>query len=157
EARVPEHRLFIHRLRRDDRIIEAEPDTTLAAGDVIALSGPRQVVVELVGPRGEEVEDRELLDIPLLSADVLLMKPKLAGRTLAEASREEWTRGLYLRSVSRGGQEIPVAPGVVLERGDLLRIVGPEPVVQRAAAQIGAIVAPDDSTDFVVMGLAIFL
>ena len=157
EARVPEHRLFIHRLRRGERIIEAEPGMMLEAGDVIALSGPRQIIVELIGPRAEEVEDKELLDIPVTTADVLLMNPKLAGRNLGDASREDWTRGLYLRSMSRGGQEIPVAAGVVLQRGDLLRIVGPEPVVQRAAAKIGAIVAPSASIDFVVLGLAIFL
>jgi putative transport protein len=157
EARVPEHRLFIHRLRREGRIIEAAPDTTLMAGDVIALSGPRQIVVELVGARADEIEDRELLDIPVTTADVLLMDPQLAGTDLGEASKQDWTRGLYLRQISRGGQEIPVAAGVVLERGDLLRIVGPEPVVQRAAPRIGTIVAPTTSTDFVVLGLAIFL
>jgi len=157
EARVPEHRLFIHRLRRGEHILEADTGTTLAAGDVIALSGPRQVVVELVGARGEEVEDKELLDIPITAADVLLMSPKLAGMTLADASGEDWTRGLYLRSVSRGGQDIPVAAGVVLQRGDMLRIVGSEPVVERAVTNIGAIVAPSTSIDFVVLGLAIFL
>src|SRR3954467_9545439 len=98
EARVPEHRLFIHGLRRAERVLEAAPDLTLQAGDVLALSGPRAVVVELVGPRGEEVEDKELLDIPLLAADVLLMHPELAGRTLAEVSGQDWTRGLYLGS-----------------------------------------------------------
>jgi putative transport protein len=157
EARAAEYRLFIQRLRRADRILEAEPGTTLAAGDVLALSGPRQVIVELIGPRAEEIEDKELLDVPLMTADVLLMNPKLAGIDLGDASEEEWTRGLYLRSVSRGGQEIPIAPGVVLQRGDLLRVVGPEAVVQRAGAKIGAIVAPSTSIDFVVMGLAIFL
>ena len=157
EARVPEHRLFIHRLRRGERIIEAEPGTTLEAGDVIALSGPRQIIVELVGPRAEEEEDKELLDIPVTAADVLLMNPKLAGRNLGDISREDWTRGLYLRSLRRGDQEIPIAAGVVLLRGDLLRIVGPEPVVQRAATKIGAIIAPSASIDFVVLGLAIFL
>src|ERR1043166_375334 len=156
EARAAEHRLFIHRLRRGDRILEAEPGTTLAAGDVIALSGPRQIIVELVGSRAEEVEDKDLLDVPVSSADVLLMNPKLAGLDLGEASEEDWTRALYLRSLSRGGQEIPIAPGVVLQRGDLLRIVGPEPVVQRAVARIGAIVAPATTIDFVVLGLAIF-
>jgi putative transport protein len=157
EARVPEHRLFIHRLRRGERILEAEPGMTIEAGDVIALSGPRQIIVELIGPRAEEVEDRELLDVPVTTADVLLINPELAGKNLGDASREEWTRGLYLRLVSRGGQEIPVAAGVMLERGDLLRVVGPEPVVQRAAAKIGTIVAPSASIDFVVLGLAIFL
>jgi putative transport protein len=157
EARVPEHRLFIHRLRRGERILEAEPGMMLEAGDVIALSGPRQILVELVGSRAEEVEDQELLDVPVTTADVLLMNPKLAGTNLGDASREDWTRGLYLRSVSRGGQEIPVAAGLALQRGDLLRIVGPEPVVHRAAATIGTTVAPSASIDFVVLGLAIFL
>ena len=98
EARVPEHRLFILRLRRDERILDAEPGLALEAGDVIALSGPRQVIVELIGPRAEEVEDKELLDVPVTTADVLLMNPKLAGTNLEDASREDWTRGLYLRS-----------------------------------------------------------
>jgi putative transport protein len=157
EARVPEHRLFLHRIRRGERILESEPSTTIEAHDVIALSGPRHIIVELLRSRADEVEDRELLDVPLMAADVLLMSPKLAGTNLADASREDWTRGVYLRSVSRGGQEIPVASGVVLQRGDLLRIVGPEALVQKAAAKIGTIVAPDASIDLVVLGLAIFL
>ena len=110
-----------------------------------------------IGPRAEEVEDKELLDVPITTADVLLIDAKLAGTTLGDASKEDWTRGLYLRQLSRGGQEIPVATGVVLQRGDMLRIVGPEPVVQKAAARIGAIVAPSAGIDFVVLGLAIFL
>ena len=157
EARVPEHRLFIHRLRREGRILEVEPGMTLQPGDVIALSGPRQIIVERIGPRAEEIEDKELLDVPILAADVLLISPKLAGKSLADVSREDWTRGLYLRSVSRGGQDVPIAAGVVLQRGDLLRVVGPEPVVQNAAATIGAIIAPSSTTDFIVLGLAIFL
>jgi putative transport protein len=157
EARRAEHRLFIHRLRRGDRILEAAPGTTLAAGDVIALSGPRQIIVELVGSRADEIEDKELLDVPVSLADVLLMNPKLAGLKLENASEQDWTRGLYLRSVSRGGQELPIAPGLVLQRGDMLRIVGPEAVVQRAGAIVGTIVAPSTSIDFVVLGLAIFL
>jgi putative transport protein len=157
EARVPEHRVFIHRIRGGERIIEAEPGTILSAGDVIALSAPRQIVVEWIGPRAEEIEDRELLDIPLISADIFLINPKLAGMSLQQASEQDWTRGLYLRSLSRGGQELPIAAGVVLQRGDLLRVVGPEAVVQNAAKSIGVVVAPDTSIDFVVLGLAIFL
>jgi putative transport protein len=157
EARVTEHRLFIHRLRRGECILEADPGMTLETGDVIAVSGPRQIVVERVGSRAEEVEDKELLDVPVTIADVLLIDPKLAGRTLGDASREDWTRGLYLRQLSRGGQEIPIAPGIVLQRGDTLRIVGPESVVHKAAARIGAVVAPNPGTDFVVLGLAVFL
>jgi putative transport protein len=157
EARIPDHRLFIHRIRRGERILQAEPETQLATGDVIALSAPRQIIVELVGPRAEEVEDRELLDIPLIAAEIFLINPKAAGMNLLEASQQDWARGLYLRSLSRGGQEIPVAGGIALQRGDLLRLVGPEPVVENAAKRLGVIVAPSTSIDFVVLGLAIFL
>ncbi|MBR1174878.1 aspartate-alanine antiporter [Bradyrhizobium sp. KB893862 SZCCT0404] len=156
EARLPEHRLFIHRLRRGERLFEAEADTVLAPGDVIAISAPRQIIVELIGPRAQEVEDSLLLDIPVISADVFLISVKLAGMNLQEASQQDWTRAVYLRSLSRGGQALPIAPGLVLQRGDLLRIVGPERLVENAAKNIGAIVSPSTSIDFVVLGLAIF-
>src|ERR671912_2990204 len=157
EAGAAEHRLFIHGLRRGDHVVEAEPSLVLQAGDVIAVSGPRQVIVELIGLRAEEVEDKELLDVPVTAAEVMLTKPKTAGLSLADAAEEDWTRGLYLRSLTRGGQEIPIAPNLVLQRGDLLHVVGPEPVVQKAAAMIGVVVAPASSIDFVVLGLAIFI
>ena len=157
EALIPEHRVFVHRIRRGESILAAEPGMSLAAGDVIALSAPRQIIVEWMGSRADEVEDRELLDIPLSAAEIFLINPNLAGISLQETSQQVWTRGLYLRSLSRGGQEIPIAPGIVLQRGDLLRVVGPEPVVENAARNIGVIVAPSTSIDFVVLGLAIFI
>src|ERR1700733_4984542 len=157
EARIPEHRAFIHRIRRGERILAAEPGVRLVAGDVIALSAPRQIIVEWMGSRAEEVEDRELLDIPLNAAEIFLINPDLAGKSLLETSQQSWTRGLYLRSLSRGGQEIPIAAGIVLQRGDLLRVVGPERMVEDAAGNIGVIVAPSTSIDFVVLGLAIFI
>ena len=157
EARILEHRVFIHRIRRGGLILAADAGTSLEVGDIVAVSAPRQIIVEWMGSRAEEVEDRELLDIPLSAAEIFLINPKLAGMRLLEASQQGWARGLYLRSLSRGGQEIPIAAGIVLQRGDLLRVVGPEPVVENAAKSIGVIVAPSTSIDFVVLGLAIFI
>ena len=154
---MPEHRLFVQRLRRGEHIVETASDLLLRAGDVIAISGPREVMVELVGARAEEVEDRELLDLPILAADVFLMSPNVGGKTLSDLSAQDGHVVLYLRSISRGGQELPIAANLALQRGDLLRFVGPEPVVQKAAGIIGAIVAPSPYIDFIVLGLAIFL
>lgn len=44
----------------------------------------------------------------------------------------------------------------VVERGDLLRLVGLEPAVERAGDLVGAAVRPSDATDFVTLRLAIF-
>ena len=157
EARFSDDRLFIHRIRRECNILEADSSTVLHAGDLVALSGPRQIIVELIGRHAEEVEDKQLLDVPIAGLDVLLINRSLAGRTLGDIGHEDWTRGIYLRSLSRGGQEIPIAVGVVLQRGDVLRLIGRELAVKEAAAKIGAIIAPSSSIDFVVLGLAIFL
>jgi putative transport protein len=157
EAKFPEHRLFIQRVRRGDAILEAGPELVLGPGDVVAVSGRRETLVEMLGPRAEEVEDRELLDIPVSVVDVLVTRPNLAGRSIEDVAKEAWTRSLYLRGVTRGGQDIPVAPGITVERGDILKLVGPEAVVSNAAKQIGVIIAPTSATDFFVLGLAIFL
>ncbi len=157
ETRFPEHRLFIQRLRRGDIIFEAGPEVLISAGDIVAVSGARETLVRVLGPRAEEIEDRELLDIPVATTEVLLSSRDLKGRSLADIAKLGWTRSLYLRGITRGGHDIPLAPGVIVERGDIVRVVGPETVVSRAAKQIGVIVAPTTSTDFFVLGLAIFL
>lgn len=157
EATLPEHRLFIQRLRRGNSILEAAPEIVIKAGDVIAVSGARETLVQVLGTRANEVEDSELLDIPVSIADVLLTSSGLQGRSIESVAKEGWARSLYLRGITRGGQDIPLASGATVERGDILRVVGPETVVSRAAKQIGVIVAPTTTTDFFVLGLAIFL
>lgn len=155
EAMTPGHRVFILRLRRDSDIIESAPDLVLRAGDVVAVTGRREAIIQLLDPRADEIEDRELLDVPFLINEVLLTKG--AGRTLEQAATETWARGLYLRSIRRGDVQLPIGPDLMLERGDVLTLVGPEPIVIRAAAQLGPMIAPTTATDFVVLGLAIFL
>ncbi len=157
EAKFPEHRLFIQRVRRGERVIEASPEFVLSPGDVVAVSGRRETLVELLGQRAAEVEDRELLDIPVSVADVLVTSRHLDGRSIADAAKEDWTRSLYLRAITRGSQNLPLAPGILMQRGDILRLVGPEAVVSRAAKRVGVIIAPTAATDFFVLGIAIFL
>ena len=157
EGLVPGSRSFVQRLRRGTEIMEAQPDLRLQAGDILAIAGRREVLVKVIGPRAKEVDDRELLDVPVTGVEVLLARSDLIGHTLDELSRHDWARSVYLRGIRRGGEAIPVAPGTELLRGDLLRIVGPEAAVMEAAARIGPVVQPTESTDFVVLGLAIFL
>ncbi len=157
EATFPQHRLFVQRLRRDDAIVEAAPALGINSGDIVAVSGTREALVTVLGPRSEEVEDRELLDIPVSVADILLTNREIKGRSIEDVATENWTRSLYLRALTRGGQDMPIAPGITVERGDILRVVGPEPVVSAAGKRIGVVVAPATTTDFFVLGLAIFL
>ena len=157
EALVPNARVFVQRVRHNGEIHDAEPGTVLTTGDVIAVSGRREVLVDVVGRVAEEVEDIELLDVPAAVLDVVLTRKDLNGRTLGELLREPAFRGVDVRSLRRAGQEIPSAPGVTLERGDVLTLVGLETGVERAGRWAGTLIRPSDATDFVTMGLAIFL
>ncbi|SFA81879.1 putative transport protein [Rhizobium sp. NFR07] len=157
EQHAAGERFFIHRLRRGDVLMEATPATVIIPGDVLAVSGERAKLVRLIGPHAEEVEDRSLLDMPVVSADVILTNRGLDGRTIMQLGEGSLAHGLYLRGVTRGGSEVPIAPGVALERGDIVGLVGPEAAVGKAARQIGTVISPAPTTDFFVLGLGIFL
>jgi putative transport protein len=157
EARIPTERLFIERIRRGDDISIATPDWVLAPGDVVAVSGKSEVLLNLVDNRAVEVADRELLDIPNAMFDVVLSNPALAGKRIGDiATQAAELSGVFLRSIRRGGESIPIGQNTVLQRGDVLTLVGLEPAVERVVARVGRAARPSDTTDFVVLGLAIF-
>jgi len=150
-------RLFVHRIRHDGALVDVEPDTTIHAGDSIAIGGRRAVLVDVVGGRGAEIDDPALLDIPMASHEVFVGKSRWAGRTLEEIATSDEVRAVFLRRIRRGSQDMPIGTRTTIERGDVLTLVGPEPAVLRAAQALGSIVHASDTTDFVVVGFAIFL
>ncbi len=153
----PGTRIFLHRIRRGAELLEATDDLRLQAGDVVAITGRREVLVELLGEHADEVEDRDLLSIPLVTYDVFLTNKKYAGLTLDAVSRSNPARGVFLRRIVRRGVEIPIGTQTVIERGDTLVMIGAEPAVIAAAAEFGEVVHPSDVTDFVAVGFAVVI
>lgn len=156
EARLPDTRLFIERIRRGTSTVPPSAQTVLQAGDVVVASGRREVLVEALGAVAQEVEDRELLDIPVATYEIFVSDRDVAGRTLGSLGRDiPELRGVFLRELMRGGEAIPIAMGTVVQRGDVVRVTGPEPAVVRAAGRLGRTVIPHDATDFVTLSLAV--
>lgn len=153
----PGLRVFIERVRRGDELMDAAPEMKLQPGDVVVVSGRREVLVEVIGQTAaEEVEDREALDVPTAAYDVFVTSKDFHDKTLEEIARDtEAVRSVFLRGISRRGQEIPVGPRTRIERADVLRLTGPEHAVAKVAAAVGAIVKPTDTTDFVALSLGI--
>ncbi len=162
EAGFGEARVQIERIDRGGKILEPEPSTVLATGDILAVAGRHPLLVELGEKKiGPEVEDRTLLEVPVEGLEVVLTSKKAAGKTLAElAASEEVMRefhGVFLRRVVRGGQELPIGPGLKLDRGDRLRLVGAVKDVERIADKIGYPDRESTQTDMVFVGLGILL
>jgi len=157
EEYVKETRTTIERIRHGGRVTDADPATVIHQGDVIAVVGRREVLVESGLGIGPEVQDFELMDFPGQVMDVVITNKAVAGQTLQQIGQSEIGRGVYLRSLTRGGLEMPFTLGTTVDRGDALQIVGSKRNVERAAAELGYADRPTNATDMVVVGIGIVL
>ncbi|MDH3893202.1 MAG: aspartate-alanine antiporter [Chromatiales bacterium] len=158
EAEHSESRIFVEGIRRDGKIIDFDETTVLQAGDVVAASARRDVIVTL-GHNHEEVEDRELLDVPAESVDLVLTRKAFNGKTIMELAAEKFARGVYLSKITRGATsvDIPIMPKTTVHRGDILTIVGTRKHTDRVVEAVGYADRPTDATDMVWVGIAIVI
>jgi putative transport protein len=161
EATPTDARFFIQRVRRGDKLIDAEPDTVIQQGDIIAVAARGELLVERGTVIGPEVDDKELLDFPVEILDVILTNKALVGKALKElGTAEPWRtqfRGVFVRKVERAGAEMPITMTLQAERGDLFSVVGAKRDVDRAVAVIGYADWPSNATDMIFVGTGIFI
>jgi putative transport protein len=97
--------------------------------------------------------------VPSIAVEYALERKELVHRTMAEIvealERSVATRGVYLRKVVRAGEQLPLGSKVVLERGDVLTLIGAKRHVDRVAAQLGPVERPSHATDLLWLCLAI--
>ena len=151
----PGLRIFVERIRRGDRFIDADGDSVLEPGDVVAISGPREALVETVESVVAEVDDKGLLDMPVTMVDVFVRSKKVNGMTLRELADLPATRGIYLRKITRSMVEIPILPETEILRGDILTLGGSTRHVDAAVAELGHADRPVESTDLAVVAAGI--
>ena len=159
EARqlFPGTRVFIERVRRGDRMIDAFGDTVISQGDVIAVSGPRQTLVGEIEAYAPEVHDAELLNLPATVVDVFVTSRAFSGRTLRELAEEPFARGIYLRKLTRQMVELPILPESEVLRGDILTLAGSVRHVNAAVAALGVADRTVESTDLMTAAGGILL
>jgi putative transport protein len=157
ESSIPDQRVFVLRIRRGDEIIEATSDTVIQVGDVVALAGRREVLVNIVGARAQEVDDRQLLAVPIEGTDVYVTQKAVDEKTLAEIASMPFARGVYLRKITRGATatDIPILADTKIYRGDILTLVGRTQDVAAATKAIGVRDKVTDVADVVFIAGAI--
>ena len=157
EARIPGERVFVERIKRDGKIMDATADSVIQAGDIVAVAGRREVLVKLVGAGADEVDDRDLLAVPVEGVDVLVTNKAVDGKTLEQLAEGPSARGVFLRRIVRGATatEIPILPNTTVNRGDILTIVGRTQDTTAAAKALGVADRPSDIADVAFIGAAI--
>jgi len=177
EALVPQARVFVQRLRRNGVIEEATADTVLREADVVAVVGAREALVNIIGERAKavaaagnrevlanvsagvaiEVDDPELLSVPVEGIDVYVTNKEVDGKTLTELAAMPGARGVFLRKITRGAvaTSIPILPDTKIFRGDILTLVGRTQDTSSAIKMLGVPDRPTDVADVAFIGAGI--
>jgi putative transport protein len=157
EAMMPDQRVFVQRIRQNGTIMDATTDTVIHSGDTVAVAGRREVLVNLIGEQAEEVDDRELLAVPIEGVDVYVTSKDVDGKTLEQLAKTPAARGVFLRRIVRGAIaiDIPILPNTKLNRGDIVTLVGRTPDVAAATKMLGRADRATDVADVAFIGAAI--
>jgi putative transport protein len=123
-------RVVAARIRRNGALLDADPD---------------------------EIQDRELLDIPTLTADLVLTDKSISGKTLGAVAEQVAARCIFALKLRRAGRELPFAPQTPLLNGDVLTVTGLGPEIERVAAEVGFVEKPATTTDLTMVAGALFL
>lgn len=150
-------RVFVERLRSDGNVVEVTPSTVVKKGDEIVLSGRREYIIQDESWIGAEVADNELLTFPVEELSVMLTQKTADGLTVDELRAKPFMRGVMIKTIKRGGVEIPVLAQTELSAGDTLIISGLGREVNAVAPQLGYVDRPTNQTDLVFVGLGIVI
>lgn len=150
-------RIYVQGIRRGTRLITPKPDDIIAPGDILVLSGRREWLMEAQPQIGEEVVDRDAMDIPFETVPVIVTKKDAIGHELGELAERapERAKGVHLRKILRQGHELPRLPNTRLERGDILEVAGRREDVNRVAQHVGFADRPTEKSDIIFISIAI--
>jgi putative transport protein len=96
EQQAPDSRIFVQRIRREGKLLDASPDLVLRVGDVVSVWGRQELIIALIDSKVGEVADAELLDMPVLTVDMLVTSKEVAGRTIGDLAADPASRGLFV-------------------------------------------------------------
>jgi putative transport protein len=156
EDRYADARLSVQRVQRGGDQLAPDPALMLQAGDRLVLSARRGAFLSAERDIGPEIDDAALLSVPLTTATVVVTSDEVSGKTVGDLAQDPLARGVYLEALQRGTAPMPRDPWTVLERGDVLRLVGAPEDIERAGTHVGFVEHDLSATDltFVACGIS---
>lgn len=151
--------VVISRLRKagEETTQIAKADTVLHQGDMLVVVGTPKAVNQfrmIVGKVAEE--DLTQVPGPITYQRVVVTKSEVVGKTLRELALNH-RYGVTVTRITRADMELSVHPDLRLQFGDMLRIVGPEEAITRAAELLGNSVQELNHTRLVPIFVGIML
>jgi len=151
EGRFAAERLSVQRVERGGDRLALDPDLALKRGDRLVISARRAAFLTAERDIGPELDDAALLSMPVRTVAIVVTSAAVNGTTLGALGQHPSARGVYLESLQRGTELIPREAWTVLQRGDLLRIIGAPDDVERAGKYIGFVERDPSHTDLMFL------
>ena len=148
-------RHFVERLRINGEIMDPDPDLRVRKGDIVVLSGRRESIVSDASWIGPEVTDHELLTFGTENLPVVVSKSGAAGLTLGELRHRPFMHGVTIHKVVRNDMPLTLRKKLMLEKGDVVTLVGLPQDVDVAVPEIGYSDRQTSESDLVFIGLGI--
>lgn len=134
----------ISRLWRDGEVCIPTSDTVVRNGDRLMLITTDKDVEALTVLFGEHESrdwntgdiDWNKIDSSLTSRHIIVSKPEINGHKLGSLKLRN-TYGINITRVSRSGVSLLATPGLILQLGDRLTVVGKESQIEKVAKVVG--------------------
>jgi len=150
-------RVAVYHIKRAERLLECARDTIVEPHDVLVLGGKHVGLVCATEIIGHEIDVSVVVDMIGESLDVCVLNPAVVNRTLGEMGRTEGAHGIFVTRMTRQGHEIPLLADTVINKHDILHLVGSKADVERAAQKMGYPERPTAVTDLVMVGIGCVL
>lgn len=151
--------ITIERIKRSGKIIEVTQETTLKKDDVVLIVGHRNAIVAIDNDYIKEIDSASGMDIVMNTKDVVMRNTEYAGKTLDQTiSCENVLRlrhGIYLVSINREGDPLPINKDTTLQLGDIITVYGAESDLNRVISKIGVPINKSEKTDWIFHGFGL--
>jgi putative transport protein len=155
-GRIESH-VTIARVRGANRTVPATDATVVHQNDRLAVVGTRADLdrFELIVGR-QSGEDLVLAESNITSRRVAVTHRDVLGKTVAELNLDD-RFGVAVTRVTRADIEMSAVPGLRLQFGDMLTIVGGDEDLEKAASAVGNSVKDLSQTQFIPFFIGIIL
>ncbi|MFA6548328.1 MAG: aspartate-alanine antiporter [Candidatus Margulisiibacteriota bacterium] len=146
-------RIAVNKIKRAEKLFDASQDEVIQQNDILILSGNYSGIIEASNIIGREIDVSTVAEMIGESLDICLLNPAFTGKTLAELSKNPFAHGLFLRRLTRQGRELPIMPGTILNKCDVIQIVGEKDIVEKISQLLGYPQRPTAATDLIIVGM----
>lgn len=141
------------RILHDGHVSIPNRNTIFHEGDqlyIVCAEADAEAIVAFLGPVVNVNWEKQ--DQPLVSRRVIVTRSEINGKTLGQMHFSS-THGVNVTRVTRQGMDLFASPGLALQVGDRIMVVGPEDAVTRVEGMMGnsrkRLDAPNIATIFI--------